>query len=96
MYSKDTIEVVYHITSIRSCNEPYFQSTLSYLCSIMTDGACHVCVDAQREGHSFYGAAALIVRGHSQAKQRVILFLTIFIISGFCSVLPCDVYNKSM
>ena len=41
--------------------------------------------DEQREGHSFYGAAALIVRGHSQAKQRVILFLTIFVINGFCS-----------
>ena len=67
------------------------QSTLSYmgiLCTFVTDGVCHFCADERREGHSFYGAAALIVRGHSQAKQRVILFLTIFIISGFCSELP--------
>ena len=46
-----------------------------------------ICTDEQREGPSFYGAAALIVRGHSQAKQRVILFLTTFIICGFCSEL---------
>ena len=37
-------------------------------------------------GSAFYGATeALIVRGHSQAKQRAVLFLTVFTISGFCS-----------
>ena len=37
-------------------------------------------------GSAFYGATeALIVRGHSQAKRRAVLFLAVFTISGFCS-----------
>ena len=37
-------------------------------------------------GSAFYGATeALIVRGHSQAKRRAVLFLAVFTITGFCS-----------
>ena len=37
---------------------------------------------------SLYGATeAVIVRGHSQAKHRVFLFLTVFVITGLCSEL---------
>jgi len=36
--------------------------------------------------HNLYGATeALIIRGQSQARKRVIYFLTVFIISGFFS-----------
>lgn len=36
--------------------------------------------------HNLYGATeAIIVRGQSQAKLRVIIFLTTFLISGFFS-----------
>jgi len=39
-------------------------------------------------GSTFYGATeALIVRGHSQAKQRAVLFLTVFIATGFCNLI---------
>ena len=37
-------------------------------------------------GSAFYGATeVLIVRGHSQAKRRAVLFLAVFTITGFCS-----------
>lgn len=40
---------------------------------------------------SLYGATeAVIVRGHSQAKHRVFLFLTVFVVTGLCNlILAC-------
>lgn len=39
-------------------------------------------------GSNSYGATNnLLSRGHSQAKHRVVLFLTVFVISGFFSEL---------
>ena len=36
--------------------------------------------------HHLYGATeTLIIRGQSQAKKRVILFLTVFVVTGFFS-----------
>ena len=43
-------------------------------------------LEQNRSTHNLYGGTeALIIRGQSQAKKRVILFLTVFVISGFFS-----------
>lgn len=43
-------------------------------------------LEQNRSTHNLYGATeALIIRGQSQAKKRVILFLTVFVFSGFFS-----------
>lgn len=51
-------------------------------------------LEQNRSTHNLYGATeALIIRGQSQAKKRVILFLTVFVISGFFSKFML-LYNK--
>ena len=51
-------------------------------------------LEQNRSTHNLYGATeALIIRGQSQAKKRVILFLTVFVISGFFSKFLL-LYNK--
>ena len=42
--------------------------------------------EQNRATHNLYGATeALIIRGQSQAKKRVVLFLTVFVVTGFFS-----------
>ena len=49
---------------------------------------CPLSLEQNRSTHNLYGATeALIIRGQSQAKKRVILFLTVFVFSGFFSKL---------
>lgn len=52
------------------------------------------CTEQNRMTHHFYGATeTLIIRGQSQAKKRVILFLTIFVVTGFFSKSElCTIY----
>lgn len=47
---------------------------------------CFLYLEQNHSTHNLYGATeALIIRGQSQARKRVIYFLTVFIISGFFS-----------
>lgn len=47
---------------------------------------CMYYAEQNRKTHNLYGTAeALIIRGQSQAKRRVVLFLTVFVITGFFS-----------
>ena len=49
-------------------------------------GNMFLCVDLSSGSYSYGATSSLLVRGHSRAKQRVVLFLSVFIISGFFSM----------
>ena len=42
-------------------------------------------ISGKRDDMTNYGAAAMVTQGHSQARKRVLLFLTAFVITGFFS-----------
>ena len=75
-----------HVVRILS---PYFleKSLLSMQPVLLINVLYLIFVITERGNVStHYGATeALIIRGHSKAKKRVLLFLTVFIISGFFS-----------
>ena len=78
-------KILSHIKTLKSGHSAINLLLLLLYISTINPTNPYVCADKNRLS-GYYGATDMvIVRGHSEAKQRVLLYLFVFIVSGFCS-----------